>query len=103
MTGQQSTDSIFELVCYLISAARLSLDEAPRYGSTRLLVAASRLISVAEEIEGAAVDDVLRDWRRSIDANMFSVMDRFPEYVEWLSVLTRSLAEEATERNLSRP
>ena len=94
-------ESIFELVCYLISSARLSLDEAPRYGSLRLLVGASRLIAAAEAIEGAEVDDELRAWKRSIDENLLSVMNEFPDYVAWLGDLTRTVGREATERNLA--
>jgi hypothetical protein len=94
-------ESLFELVSYLISAARLSLDEAPRYGSLRLVVGASRLIGAAETMDGMEVDDTLREWKRSMDENLLKVMNFYPEYVEWLGELTRDVAREATDRNLA--
>jgi hypothetical protein len=94
-------ESLFELVSYLISAARLSLDEAPRYGSLRLAVGASRLIAAAEAMDGVEVDDTLREWKKSMDENMLKVMNFYPEYVDWLGELTRQVAQEATNRNLA--
>jgi hypothetical protein len=94
-------ESLFEIVTYLISAARLSLDEAPRYGSLRFLVGASRLIAAADAMDGVEVDDTLREWKRSTDENLLKVMNFYPEYVEWLGDLTREVAQEATERSLA--
>jgi hypothetical protein len=93
-------ESLFEIVSYLICAARLSLDEAPRHGSARLLVGAVRLIAAAEAMQGVDVDDTLRDWKRSMDENVMKVMNLYPEYVTWLSDLTREVADEVTGRNL---
>jgi hypothetical protein len=92
-------DSVFDLVCYLLSSARLSIDEAPRYGSVRMLVAASRLLG--SEACAGLDDDVLDGWKRSIDDNMLKVLDSYPEYLDWLGGLTREVAEEATNRNMS--
>jgi hypothetical protein len=100
MSAQQP-DSLFELMTYLVSAARLSLDESPRYGSLRLLVAASRLVATAEATEGLEVDDTIRAWKQSIDENMLNVMNQFPDYVEWLGDLTRTVGEEAAARNFA--
>jgi hypothetical protein len=100
MTDEQR-DSIFEIVSYLVACARLTLDEAPRYGSQRLLVGASRLIAAAEALEGAEVDPVLEDWKQSIDENVFKAALAYPEYVEWLGDLTRTVGRETAERNLS--
>ena len=94
-------DSIFELVAYLVSCARLTLDEAPRYGSQRLLVGASRLIAAAEGLEGSEPDAVLEQWKQAIDENVFKMALAYPEYVEWLSDLTRDVGREAAERNLA--
>jgi hypothetical protein len=96
-------DSIFEIVCYLVACARLTLDEAPRYGSQRLLVGASRLIAAAEDLEGAEPDPVLEEWKRSIDENIFKMALAYPEYVEWLSGFTRTVGRETVERNLTAP
>ncbi|MCW3008698.1 MAG: hypothetical protein JWP17_3324 [Solirubrobacterales bacterium] len=94
-------ESVFDLACYLISSARLAMDETPRYGSLRLIVAASRLIAAAEAMEGVPPDDTLLEWKRSIDENLFKVMNQYPEYGEWLADLTRTVGREATQRNLA--
>jgi hypothetical protein len=98
--GVAEAESLFDIVSYLISAARLSLDESPRYGSARLLVGAVRLIAAADAMDGMEVDDSLREWKRSMDENLMKVMNFFPEYVEWLGDLTREVAQEVTGRNL---
>jgi hypothetical protein len=91
-------ESLFEIVSYLISAARLTLDEPPRHGSARLLVGAVRLIAAAEE-RGEA-DDTMLAWKASMDDNVMKVMNLYPEYAQWLGGLTREVAEEVTRRNL---
>jgi hypothetical protein len=93
------SDPLFEIVSYLISAAKLTLDEPPRHGSARLLVGAVRLIAAAEE--RGEVDDTLRDWKASMDENLMKVMNFYPEYEQWLGGLTREVAEEVTRRNLT--
>jgi hypothetical protein len=96
-------ESLFDIVAYLISAARLSLDEAPRYGSARLLVGAVRLIAAAEAMDGVEVDDTLREWQRAMNENLMKMMNFYPEYADWLSGLTRDVAREVTARNLTPP
>ena len=92
-------ESLFEIVSYLISAARLTLDEPPRHGSARLLVGAVRLIAAAED--RGEVDDTMLAWKHSMDENLMNVMNFYPEYEQWLGGLTREVAEEVTRRNLS--
>jgi hypothetical protein len=94
----QPPGTVFDVVAFLLSSARLSLDEAPRYASIRLLMAARRLL--ATDAAADLDDPALEAWNRSIDENLLKSMDRYPEYVEWLSELARAVAEEATERNL---
>ena len=38
-----------------------------------------------------------------MDENIMKVMNLYPEYVRWLSDLTREVADEVTERNLAAP
>jgi hypothetical protein len=99
--AQSEVESLFDIVSYLITAARLSLDEAPRNGSARLLVGAMRLLTAAEATEGVEVDDTLRAWKRSMDENVMNVMNHYPEYTQWLGELTRDVAQEVTSRNLA--
>jgi hypothetical protein len=86
--------SVFALVCYLISCARL-IDERSRYGSQHVLVGASRLIASSAED-----DPVLQEWKRSIDENVFKTALAYPAYGEWLSGLTRIAGAETAARNL---
>jgi hypothetical protein len=94
-------DSIFELVAYLVSCARLSVDEPSRYASQRLLVGARRLIAAAENLECVPPDPVLDAWKQSIDENIFKMAFAYPEFLDWLSDLTRTVGRETVERNLS--
>lgn len=96
-------ESLFEIVSYLITAARLTLDEAPRNGSARLLVGAVRLIEAAEAKGDGELDDTLREWRAAMDENLMKVMNFYPDYERWLGELTREVAEEVTRRNLDVP
>jgi hypothetical protein len=89
-------DSTFALVAYLVSCARLTLDEAPRYGSQRLIVGASRLIASMGEH-----DPALAEIKEAIDDNAFKMALDYPAYVEWLSDLTRAISRETAERNLA--
>jgi hypothetical protein len=97
----QPQGTVFDVVAFLLSSARLSIDEAPRYASIRLLMAVRRLLAtdVAADID----DATLAEWNRSIDENLLKSMDRYPEYVQWLSDLAREVAREATERRLAEP
>jgi Family of unknown function (DUF6092) len=95
----QPGGTVFDVVAFLLSSARLSLDEAPRYASIRLLMAVRRLL--ASDAAAALDDPVLDAWNRAIDENLLKSMDRYPEYAEWLGELARSVAEETVARNLA--
>jgi hypothetical protein len=103
MKAHESGASTFELVCYLIASARLTLDEAPRYGSQRLLVAASRLIAGHLEQPSDKRDAKLVEWKEGIDDNLFKMALDYPAFVSWLSDLTREVGRSAAERNLAEP
>ena len=47
MIETRPEDRLFELVAYLVSCARLSLDEPQIYGSFRLVEAVVRLVEAA--------------------------------------------------------
>ena len=51
-------------------------------------------------MDGVEVDDTLLGWKQSMDENIMKVMNLYPEYVTWLSDLTRGVADEVTARNL---
>jgi hypothetical protein len=91
--------ALFEYVLYLVSCARLSLDEPPIYGSFRLIEGASRLIDEAPQW-GLKVDETLRRVRESIEQHKLLMIDEQPAYRQWLDEVLGELAGEATERNL---
>ncbi len=101
--SERPADPLFGLVAYLVSSAGLTLEEAPRHGGVRLLIAASRLIEEAERVEGLQVDGFLRECKASIDENFGQVMYDYPAFVAWLDGLSRRVAEEATRRQLDLP
>jgi Family of unknown function (DUF6092) len=92
---------LFELVLYLVSCARLSLDEPQIYGSFRLVEAAVRLVDAAGTW-GMERDEVLERVRASIEEEKLRMIDDHAGYRAWLDRLLRDLAEEAVARNLGQ-
>jgi uncharacterized protein DUF6092 len=90
-------DRLFDLVVYLVSCSRLSLDEPVIYGSFRLLEGASRLI------DGETDDAFLLRCREEIEAEKLKMIDDPDGYREFLDRLLREVAAEATRRNLEMP
>jgi hypothetical protein len=90
---------LFELVAYLVSCARLSLDEPPVYGSFRLVEAVGRVVDAADAL-GIPVDDEIRAARSQIEENKLRIVDDRDGYRIWLDGLLAGVAAEATRRNL---
>lgn len=102
MSGSRTHDAVFALVLYLVSCARLSLDEPVVYGSFRLIEGAARLIEDAP-LFGAGEDDFLRRCREEIEREKIRMIDDASGYRAWLDDLLRRVAAEATRRNLAGP
>lgn len=100
MSEATRDDPLFDFVLYLITSARVSLDERAIYGSFRLIEGASRLIEAAEEIPGLQVDDFLRAKRNSIDRNKARMMLEKDGYRTWLTDLATELASESVKRSM---
>jgi hypothetical protein len=96
-------DVLFELVAYFITCAHRTLEEAPRYGALRMVEGARRLIEAAEGVDGVEVDDFARECSKSINENLWHVMNEYPRFEQWLADLTESIATEATRRQLEAP
>jgi hypothetical protein len=96
-TGRENR--LFELVAYLVSCSRLSLDEPPIYGSFRLIEAVGRVVDAADAL-GLAVDGEIRDAREQIEANKLLMINDHDAYRAWLDGLLADVAAEATRRNL---
>ncbi|MCY4085704.1 MAG: DUF6092 family protein [Actinomycetia bacterium] len=100
MSHTPAEDRLFEIVLYLVSCARLTIDEPPIYGSLRLVESASRLVTAAAEIEGLDVDDFLREGRGSIEREKLRMIEDAEGYTSWLTGLLTEFAAEAARRNL---
>ena len=100
MSESERDDPLFEFVLYLVTSARLSLDEKAIYGSFRLIEGASRLIEAAQAIPGLDADDFLRGKRTSIEHNKARMMLDKDGYREWLTDLAAGMASEAVRRSL---
>ena len=99
MSAAKHDDPLFEFILYLVTSARLSLDEKAIYGSFRLLEGASRLIEAAGEVPGLDPDDFLRAKRDAIDQNKARMMLDKEGYRTWLTELASELASEAVRRS----
>ena len=102
MSGQDADprEFLFDFVLYLVTCARLHLDEKPIYGAFRMIEGASRLIEAAEDLPGWEVDGFLAEKRAAIEANKARMTVDKDGFRDWLSDLARDLAAEATRRNL---
>lgn len=99
MSETAREDKLFELVAYLVSCARLSLDEPQIYGSFRLIEGVSRLVEVASEL-GIEVDDEVIAARDSIEREKLRMIDDHEGYRTWLDALLAEVAAEAARRNV---
>ena len=100
MSEAQHDDPLFEFILYLVTSARLSLDDRAIYGSFRLIEGASRLIEAAEGIEGFDPDGLLQSKRDSIEQNKARMMLDKDGYRKWLTDLAAGMASEAVRRSL---
>ena len=103
MSQTPGDDRLFELVLYLISSARLTLDEPPIYGSLRLIEGASRLVETAPDLGGIIGDDFITAARDSIEGNMLKMINDHEGYRAWLTEFLSEFAAEAARRNLAEP
>jgi hypothetical protein len=95
MASEAGADPLFELVVYLVSCARLSLEEPVIYGSFRLIEAASRIVAALDPDQS---DPFLARQRSLIEANKLLMIDHQAEYRSWLDDLLRNIVAEAKRR-----
>jgi hypothetical protein len=88
---------LFELVVYLVSCSRLSLEEPTIYGSFRLIEGAARVI---EALDPDGSDEYLARTRSLIEQNKLLMIDRQDEYRHWLDELLRQIVAEAKVRQV---
>ena len=93
-------DEVMELLAFLVSAARIQLDEPARYGPMRLLTAAERLSQFAKE-------RALSEARQTLEATFTQIsemqegrgMADHDEYAARLDALCRTVTQHLVERN----
>ncbi|MFI9270255.1 DUF6092 family protein [Kitasatospora sp. NPDC052896] len=81
-----------ELLAYLLSAARIQLDEAAEYAPLRLLTAAGRLAEMIGPRAGAGLHPLLDELREGVGETAVRAGDP-AGYPERLDALCRALAE----------
>ena len=95
-------DLIFDFVLYLVTSARLNLDEKPIYGAFRMIEGASRLIEATEDLTGGEADGFLTEIQAEIEQNKARMTVDKHGFRAWLAELAARLATEAVTRNLDQ-
>ena len=98
MTAELDRGPLFELVVYLVSCSRLSLEEPTIHGSFRLIEGAARLI---EALDPDGADEYLARTRALIEQNKLLMIDHQDEYQRWLDELLRQIVAEAKLRQVT--
>jgi hypothetical protein len=93
-----SEDAAFELLVFLITSARGCVDEPQLYGTFRLVDGASKLIGFVLENHPQQSEGFLRDLKEEIDERKLSLMTDREGYIEFLSDITRKVAQELKRR-----
>lgn len=81
-----------ELLVYLVTAARMQVDEAAEYAPMRLLTAAGRLAEMVEPNANARLRPLLRDIRQGCSETAVQAGDP-AGYVDRLDALCQTVAE----------
>ncbi len=92
---------IFDIVVFALSAARISADEPPLYGSLRLIDLASKLIKLQESVEKDKADKFLQQIRQTIEEKKYTVMASEEEFIKTLDQLVSNCARELKNRKKS--
>ena len=100
MTQRNPEDVLFELAVYLVTCARLALDENLGLASFRLIEGASRLIASASDL-GLPHDAFLQAELPVIDREKMRVMHDLDGYIAALDELQARFVEEAKRRNVA--
>jgi Family of unknown function (DUF6092) len=100
MTERSPENVLFELSVYLVTCARLALDENLGLASFRLIEGASRLLASASDL-GVPRDAFLEAELPVIDAEKMRVMHDLDGYTTALDEIQARFVEEAKRRNLA--
>jgi hypothetical protein len=102
MTARVLTeDQAFELLTFLVTSARLCIDEPENYGSFRLIDAASRLLGMLLDGEGAVDGDFYARLRQEIDERKTMVMYDEAAYADLLKHAAREVGRHLKVRSVA--
>jgi len=96
--SRTSESTLFDLVLYLVSCARLVFEENLGLASFRLLEGADRLLRAASELD-IELDPFLTQQLETIEREKFHVMHDLPHYTAALDKLQAAFVAEAKRRN----
>jgi hypothetical protein len=99
VTRDPDPGPLFDLILYLVSCSRLSLEEPTIYGSFRLIEGAARVI---EALDPEGADGYLSRTRTQIEQNKLLMIDEPQEYQSWLDGLLRQIVAEAKLRQVDQ-
>ncbi len=91
-------DEVFELLAFLVSSARLCVDEPKLYGTFRLVDAASRLLGFVLQSDQVQDKRSVQQLKDEIDEKKFLMTTDQEGYVKFLDDLTRKVARELKKR-----
>ena len=96
-------DDVLELLAFLVTSARLCVDEPKLYGTFRLVDAASRLLGFV--LKSDQLDDkrFLQQLKGEIDEKKMWLVSDQKGYLKFLDDLTRKVARELKERAGTAP
>ena len=80
-----------KLLSFLVTSARLCIDEPENYGSFRLLDAANRLLAFLVDSEAVQDREFYCQLREEIDNKKLQVLSNEAEYAEFLKDMVREV------------
>lgn len=89
-----SQENFYELLCFMVTSAHLSVEEPDLYGSFRLIDGACRLVDFALESGQLADEEFVREFRDYADARKQWMETDEPGYLHFLEEATGKLARE---------
>lgn len=93
-----SEDQAFKLLAFLVTSARLCVDEPENYGSFRLIDAASRLLGFLFENEEAAEQQFYGELQKEIESKKLLLLTDEESYAEFLIQAARDVARHMKTR-----
>ena len=92
-------DQAYELITFLVTSARLCIDEPENYGSFRLIDAASRLLGMLLSNEGALDREFYGQLQKEIDSKKLLILSDEEAYADFLRHAVREVGKHLKTRS----